>query len=178
MSYTEIYKIDKTGDVTCHEDIKNSWRGAMAIWGTLENRYLPPYFYPLLKKIVPRFAVYEPDNNPMREVWDLSKSDIISDADKIVLCTTFNKWIVLKDDFKTVIDAFNSFEGETSLKEQAEVIRSLINDEDCIGVAWNQTSTCSSVWSVYDDEDAEPRLYNIFKDTEHTNLFKEVSSKQ
>ena len=180
MSYTVIYRIDKTGDVTSQSDIKNAWRGAMAIWTIIENKYLPPYFHPSLRKIISRTIIGCMEPELYREIWDLSKGDTISDLDKIVLCSTYDRWIVLKENFNAVIDAFNSFEGETSLKEQAEVIKSLIDDNDCIGIAWNQTSACSGVWDVYDkneegEEKGDARPYNIFKESWHTNLFEEIS---
>lgn len=39
MSYTEIYKVRKNGDVVFHDEIQNSWAGGMHVWNTLNIKY-------------------------------------------------------------------------------------------------------------------------------------------
>lgn len=43
MSYTEIYGFDKAGNAYFKDEVKNSHRGAIAVWSYLEEKYLPPY---------------------------------------------------------------------------------------------------------------------------------------
>ena len=49
MSQTEIYGFDQSGNAYFKAGIKNSWRGAMAIWSFLEEKYLPPYIPDYIK---------------------------------------------------------------------------------------------------------------------------------
>ena len=59
MSYTEIYAVNKNGDVEEYEDIQNAWRGAMAVWNILEERYLPPFRPSFLPDFVPDEKIEE-----------------------------------------------------------------------------------------------------------------------
>lgn len=188
MSSTEIYGFNKKGDAYLCGEVRNAFRGAMAIWGILEERYLPmhrPSYVPewiATDEEVIKFCHYKPsrcadilNRDAMEEIWDLYKKENVSDIDKIVLGTTFDDVIVKKEDVQKVIDAFNGFEGETSLKEQAAILEEILKDEEYIAVAWNQTSVNGGAWERYDEEEEEYEPYNIFKGKEHWNLFKEES---
>lgn len=41
MSYTELFGFDKNGDAFYYSEVRNAWRGGMAIWQRLEEKYLP-----------------------------------------------------------------------------------------------------------------------------------------
>ena len=191
MSYTEIFGFDKTGDAYGAADIQNAFRGGMAIWKYLEEKYLPPYLPEYAKKIGIKTAeefeqktgykgsrclsVMEQD--AMREIWDLANSDMVSEVDKICLYTTFDNCLVKKENIPKVIEAFKAFDGTTSLKEQADVLAQLYEDENCIAVGWNQTSVCSDSWinaGGY-DEDGEYLPYNCINGKEHYWLFNELN---
>ena len=43
MSYTEIYAFNQEGNAYMAGMVRNSWRGAMAVWNIMEERHLPPY---------------------------------------------------------------------------------------------------------------------------------------
>ena len=43
MSYTEIYAFDKAGLPRLYGEVRNSWRGARAVWNIMEERHLPPF---------------------------------------------------------------------------------------------------------------------------------------
>lgn len=177
MSYTEIYKFKKNGDAELFAEVKNAFRGAMAIWVNIEKRYLPKY--------VPEWAMgdtsqdYSRTSNidDIKEIWDLFSNDKISVTDKIVLGTTFDNVIVMKEDLPKIIESFRNFEGETSLKEQADLIETAYkNDDDLIAVAWNQTSVIGDAWETDEFGVDENGLqyyvpYNLFKHDKHWNLF-------
>lgn len=173
MSYTEIYKFKNNGEAELHTEIKNSWLGAMAVWIFLDKKYLPPYTpeWAILSKQTDKTYSRASDPHAIKDVWKLFYDDKVTLVDKIVLGTTFDHMIVKREDFQLVIDAFNSFEGNTSLKLQSEVIKELIDDPDCLGIAWNQTSVSESFW---DNE----RTYNILINDEHFNLFDEPQLKK
>jgi len=156
MSCTEIFGIDKNGDLSEIDETGNAFRGAMAIWTIMEERYLPslekPYWMTEEREYYSRLSSFG-DDNMMQEIWDIPKSDKVSRIDKIVMCTTFDYCIVKRENFDELLEAFDSFEGNTSLKEQAEIIREILDDENIVGVAWNQTSVNDMWHGSYDDDD-------------------------
>lgn len=189
MSCTVIYTFDKNGDAMWYSDIHNSWRGAPAIWSYLENKYLPPFrpsYVPahIPDDMVESYCRYKPTRNSsmndedMREIWDLAEKAEIPIHERIVLYTTFDKCLVKKAELQRVIDAFNQFEAETSLKEQADILSKLLKDGNCIAVGWNQTSINGDTWGCYkyDDEENESIPYNCLTQNEHYWLFDEIMS--
>jgi hypothetical protein len=112
MSCTEIFGFDKEGNAYLQDEIKNSWRGAMAIWNILEQRYLPQYrpsFIPdyIADEDIEDYCKYKPsrtsamfDKNAMQEIWDLANDKRLKDNEKIVLSTTFDDLIIKKENFK------------------------------------------------------------------------------
>jgi len=187
MSYTEIFGFDKEGNAYGQADIRNAHRGAMAIWSILEKRYLPPYrpsYVPshVLDKDIESYCHYKPSRSfcmevePMRAIWDLVNDKRLKDCEKIALACTFDHVIIKKEDLPKLIDAFKEFEGETSLREQANVLAEMFKDENCIAVGFNQTSVNGDTWvnaGPYDEENEESNPYNLFKQTEHWFLFKD-----
>lgn len=175
MSYTEIYKFKKNGNAQKIGDINNAFRGAMAVWSILEKKYLPPF--------MPSWANGKPGNytrlsdfkNAIKEIWNLLNAEQVSESDKIVLCSTFDNVIVLKEDLPKLITVFREFEGDTSLPEQADILENYFNtDDDLIAVAWNQTSVNGDCWINYGgiNDDSEAIPYNILTMTDrHWNLF-------
>lgn len=188
MSYTEIVCFKNNGDAESCTDIKNSWRGAMAIWNILEKKYLPQYRPSYIPKDIPdsmleAYCGYKPsrcsammDRDAMKEIWNLFDKNNVSKVDRIVLGTTFDKMLVKKENFQEVIDAFNQFEGETSLKEQANVLKETLENDEIIAVGWNQTSVTQNQWTCheFDKESEEYIPYNCLKSTEHYWLFDEM----
>lgn len=175
MSYTEIVKFTKTGRAESLADIGNAWRGAMAIWRTLEKRYLPPYVpsWGTPKEEYSRFATI--DEEPRKEVWGLWEDPKLSPTDKIVLGSTFDNVIVLKKDIPELLKAFREFEcdGNCSLSDQANAIENeFASNKDTLAIAWNQTSVCENKW-LYWEENGRKR-YNILKDDEHWDLFESI----
>lgn len=177
MSYTEIYKFKKDGNAQVFAEVKNAFRGAMAVWQAVEKRYLPKYKPSWAFDDKEYSRVSDIMGNGLKEVWALFDGDKLSETDKIVLGSTFDNVVVMKDDLPKLIEAFRKFEGETSLKEQADLIEAAYkDDDDFIGIAWNQTSVNSDAWEsdeVATDEDGEEYYppYNLFKQDKHWNLF-------
>lgn len=188
MSSTEIVIFDKEGNARWCKDIDNAWRGAMMVWKLLEDKYLPTFRPSYVPKFVPddeieEFVGYKPSRTApllneeenlanMRQIWDLFVNEQVSREDKIVLGTTFDRVLVKREDFQCLIDAFESFEGTTSLSEQSEVIRELLYRADVIAVGWNQNSITQNQW-LYDTEsgDGEWIPYNCIENTRHSWLF-------
>lgn len=154
MSYTEMFGFDKNGDAYYLEDIENAWRGGMAIWNILYEKYFGEKF--------PMFGSGGFENLN-------KKFDIMPEHEQIALQTTYDFALVKRENFSQVVDAFRKFEGETSLKEQADVIEEALNNENCIAIGWNQTSVNDDNWVCYDyDEDKDESIpYNINKGNKH-----------
>lgn len=158
MSYTEIYRITKSGNTKLAGQIRNSFRGAMAIWNALEEKYLPPYApygFKMSRMIT---------DGKMQEVWDLSKDSRLSEDERIVLISTFDNVLVEKKDFNRLCEAFRNFKHETSLTEQAEIIEKLSMDKNTYGVCWNQTSVNADI----PDKNVKERYWNLFEDLKQT----------
>lgn len=194
MSATEIFAFDKEGNASLYANAKNAWRGAMAVWGELESRYLPPYipdhvqhrnwYKPgmtaseiaaRLGYAPSRLTTYPLTDNPLQEIWDLYNSPDVTERDKIVLATTFNDVLVKSADLPRVIDAFVSFGGETNLPEQAQILREILSADKYIAVGWNQTSVNGDTWDnyYYNSDTGETEPYNCLTGDKHWWLFSE-----
>lgn len=192
MSSTQIYAIDETGDTYNYGDARNSFMGAIAVWTILEGKYLPPMPKPTWMgddeynkciesrnmRQLSRCFLY-PDGNgphPLQPVWDLCEDPRLMPHEQIALMATFDRHIVMRKDVQTVIDAFRAFEGNTNLSVQADILELILNDSDShyIGAAWNQTSVNCGTWSVYDEETETSTPYNIFKYSNHYDVFKRI----
>jgi len=197
MSYTELYGFDKNGDAYFQAEVPNSWRGAVAIWGIMEKKYLPPYIPNYVKSTNWYFngisfdevtckLGYAPSricsmfesNNPIKEIWDLVDNERVPQIEKIVLMTTFDKVLVKKENMPKVIEGFIKFDGESSLKEQAAILQKMYKDENCIAVGWNQTSVNADNWGSfnYNEETGYGEPYNCLTQNEHFWLFDELET--
>lgn len=184
MSYTEIYKFTKSGKAKMIGEVKNAWRGAMAIWNTMEGRYLPPFIPDWAKRLegewldkkYHRFATASSeDPSAMKEIWALFGDARVPIPERIVLGATFDKVVVMKKDIPNLIGAFRNFNGDTSLNEQADIIEGVMNDNNLIAIAFNQTSVSEGDWAYSGgvDSKGENKPYNILKQKEHWNLFED-----
>lgn len=176
MSFTEIYAFDKAGNASLYGETRNAWRGAMAVWKTIEDKYLPPYR--LHGTTISRTVVGGlGKDNPAMQIWELADSLKLPIDERIVLHTTFDRCLVKKEHLRHVIDAFNRFEGDTSLPLQAQILAKAEKDPDIIAIGWNQTSVMADTWSNaggYDDEKDEPIPYNCLTGTDHYWLFEQL----
>ena len=155
MSYTEIFKFDKDGNSESVADIKNAYRGAMAVWDILGKKYCGH-----------GASIF--DLSAMKRIWNLADSKRVSLDERIVLCTTLDKCLIRKEDIQRVVTAFRNFDGETSLKEQADVLEELYQDDDCIAVGWHQNSVSCEQWFEY----------NCLEQTDHYYLFDELDKEE
>lgn len=154
MSYTEIYRISKVKKTKLVGEIRNSFRGAMAVWNSLDKKYLPPftkYGMPFSRTI----------GEEIKEIWGLVDDVRVSETEKICLLSTFDNVYVLRNDIPRLIKAMREFPHEASLPEQADIIEKLIIDRNCWAVCWNQTSVNGDIpgdrisdryWNLFEDE--------------------------
>ena len=179
MTCTEIHGITKNSAEHIGET-KNSWRGAMAVWRILEKKYLPKYVPEWAKTMggnnkYSRTITMSPDD--IKEIWDLFKSDKLSELERIVLGSTFDNVLVRVENIDQLLKAFREFEGNTSLKEQAEIIeKTIAENPEIVAIGWNQTSVNGDVWTSanFNEEIEEYTGYNLEKDTKHWFLIEDI----
>jgi hypothetical protein len=84
----------KNGRVCEEAEINNAWRGAMAVWQHLGQKYVLGFSNVILDS---------------KKVWSLADDARLSMSEKICLCSTFDNQIAYKKDFKRLSEAFSSF---------------------------------------------------------------------
>jgi len=183
MSCTELYKIDKKGDISLYEEFGNSHLGAMYLWRSVFEQYKETHF--------PKEEYLHVllNGDEQSKFWDLFKDESVPKFLRILLLNSYDAIMVKKEDFKTLLEAFKEY-NDTFIEDNTNdhylsyitAIEKLLEDTDCIGICWNQTSINCSPWSVYIDEDPETgeelpeeeiidREYNIHEDDEARQYF-------
>jgi hypothetical protein len=178
MSHTEIYAFGPDGKpYDTHVDIKNPFRGAMAIWNILEERYLPSLPKPSWEfgagpKYYSRTIIAMMGIDKMDEIWQLVNDERLSRTEKIVLASTLDKVLVKGEDIPELLTAFREFDGDTNLPAQADGIEILLKEYDVTAIGFNQTSVNSCRWVNYEmGEDEEFTPYNYLECSDHWWLF-------
>lgn len=157
MSYTEIYAVTKKGNPIFIGEAKNSHLGAMWIWVKLFDKYIKnnekKYF-----------------NNHWQEIWDLVKNNKLSIYEKIVLVSTFDQFILLKEELDLFLKCLNKFNKSYLINDEDVLNPNLIEQEiillnnkkfnKYIGFIWNQTSVNSDKKQAYNFE-GEKNYYSI-----------------
>ena len=133
MSYTEIYKFTPSGNPYRIADIQNSHRSAAAIWDIIGNRYIGKYV-PTWSRTLPTSLQKDSysrlgELEELKKVWALSTDNKMTEIDVIVLRSTFDNVICRQTGLPKLIEAFNAFEGETSLKEQSVYLSQLLKNQ-------------------------------------------------
>lgn len=167
MSYTEIYGFRQDGQCEWCSEVRNAWRGAMAVWQDLEKRYLPPTYTSRLFSI---------SGDGQGDLWNLFYDQRLPEVERIAMGTTLDNVLVRASDIPRVLEAFRAYPGETNLKEQADAIEKMCADGDCAAIGWNQTSVSGDTWAGaggYDEEKDESIPYNFLTMDKHWWLFDE-----
>lgn len=156
MSYTEIYGVKKNGEVIFVGETRNAWRGAMHVWDKLCDKY----------------GISGGLFSGFENLWKMADKGILTQAENTVLKSTFDNVVVIKGDIPMLLQAFKEFDNQfpnSSLPEQGEIINDeILNDEDMIGVCWNQTSVNENPWTDgYDEDEDEEIPYNVLKGKRH-----------
>lgn len=134
MSYTELYGITKKGNFKLVMEIQNAHLGAMWIWNVLFDKYL---------KSEKSFS------ESFQKIWDLIKSPALTKDEKVVLCSTFDFFVLKHEDIDIFINSLGKFiesfkDGEgklnPNLSKQIEEIENLKKYNKYTGYIYNQTS--------------------------------------
>ncbi|KST45400.1 hypothetical protein [Enterococcus durans] len=159
MSTTEIYAIEKNGDVVPYGSAQNSWLGGMHVWNSLSEKY----------------DLGEGMMFGFDRTWNCFGKGIYEEYEDVVLGSTFDNVIVLKENIDQLLTSFKKYYSvypNSNFGQQIEVIEAMKADENIIGVAWCQTSLADDLWDYgYDEEKDKVIPYNIFKGENHGELF-------
>lgn len=136
MSQTIIFAFDKDGASREYGYTKNSWRGAWAVWDIMGKRHLG-----IGASII--------NESAMQKIWDLMDDKRVPMNERIVMGTTFDRCLAKNEDIPKVIKAFREFDGDTSLKEQADILQEIYDTGDYMAVGWHQNSGSCEMWYEY-----------------------------
>lgn len=161
MSETVLYQIEKSGEVTHFDEVKNSFIGAFKIWQQLSDKY----GFEMSMRMGPTQA------------WKAFSKGTYTPFEDVVIGTTFDNVIVLKENIPNVINAMQQYDEAhpgTSVSKQVDILKNMLEDENTIGVAWQQTTTSDSTWLPEFDDDDNEIVYNINEQSKHWNLFDDL----
>jgi len=168
MSYTTLHGFNKDGEIYNINEYNNAWHGAIIVWMEMAKKY----GIPKGEEIVFNDAV-------AKQIWGLPfKNEDMTEADRITMITTFDRFVVYKQDFPALITAMKEsatwLPPHCHIVKEAEDVEKVMNDEDLIAVAWTQTSVADCWGSGEFDENEESVPYNLNKHTKHINLFESL----
>lgn len=170
MDVLEIYGFDSAGWPFLLGDVGNDWQAVPAILLFMEEKYLPLYRPRHVPPQIPdsgleKYLGYKPTrvadwNNPaVQEIFDLIRRKDVPTEERIALITVSRpEAVVFKKDFDRLIEFFNKFPGESSLKEQAALIAAKREEKGCLAIGWHQTQD-GLPWWLYHHGNLDP--YNI-----------------
>lgn len=180
MSYTEIYKFNKKGKAEELGEVHNAFRGGMLVWKTLEERHLTSLPIPSWSfhdtKYWSRTSQMD-GGESMKEIWGLFNNDKLSIEEKIVLGSTFDNVLIRKENIPRTLEAFRMFESGTSLSLQADIIETILENDDVIAIGFNQTSVVGDTWLNFgglDEDSGEYLPYDINTGKRHWYLFDDL----
>jgi hypothetical protein len=167
MSYTTLFIIKPDGEFKAAATFGNAHRSAMLVWLELAKKYGIADATTMLF-----------DEKKAGEIWNIGRRADVEECDRITMLTTFDAMVVKKQHLKKVVDAMRecaqkSLPDHSSISQQADEIEKLL-DDNIFGIAWNQTSVCSS-WDGYYDANTES--YNLNNAKTHRIMFEEVHDK-
>lgn len=168
MSRAILHGFNREGEIYTIAEYNNAWHGAVLVWVNMATKYG-----------IPNGEAVIYDENVSKQVWALPKNcKHMTEADRITMMTTFDRFIVYKQDFPALITAMR--ESASWLPEHCHIIKEAndiekhMNDEDLIAVAWTQTSVADCWGSGEFDENEESVPYNLNKHNKHHDLFRSL----
>ena len=151
MSQTIIFAFDKDGNSEEYGHTNNAWRGCMAVWDIMGKRHLG-------------IGATIFNETAMKRIWNLMGDKKVPINERIVMATTLDRCLVRNDEIPKVIEAFRNFDGETSIKEQADILREIYDSGDYTAIGWHQNSISCEMWNDY----------NYMKEDNHWWMFDEL----
>jgi hypothetical protein len=191
--------VNKNGDALAAYEFHNSWGGAALIWDYFTEKYFP------LKPGQKRWETGIGMGADLKPVWDLWKRKDLSEAERVVMMSTFDNVMVRKEDLNRLADAFEAVlvdmqrqipeldKRANHMHAQAEVFRKITKEQpDVQAICWQQTTCGDDPWYInpvipenYDElteqeqiefNDQEGNPYNINTGTKHWFLYEELKA--
>jgi hypothetical protein len=166
MSYVEIFKVERSGDVVSYGTVRNNHAGAPAIWNDLAKRHgFSDSKYVLM------------DSKGLESLWESIGTSKLERWEEVLLgCTLDFVWVPPC----LVVEAARAFErwykerGEGIVATTAGIARmmqEIAETDPGAGVAFNMCSAVTPYWYVNDgpceeDDEAVFRPYNVITDRE------------
>lgn len=151
MSSTVVYGAFEDGDMTEVGSIKNSYGGAMHVWRALALKYLGS------------FDVFA-NLSRLDRLWKLSDDPRLSETERIVHVSTFDRAFVRRENILRVADALEAFvPASDNLKLQASLLRTAYRDGARV-VGWQQTTVSECLWEMATEDGEDSRPFNIDSD--------------
>lgn len=185
MSYSELFAVEKSGDVKGVKEYRNGHGYAMPIWNWLFEKYIKPtnpgkYVYVLSDEGKPIFALHD---DPRLEDWE-----------RVCLWASFDYAVVDKGNVPKLVKAFRTFhdnykgqypQNVCHYAEMAGDIENIIK-EGADGVAFWATSVACCEWTVQDECECktcgdvhmkdEYRPYNVTTGEKHFLMFEKMKN--
>lgn len=168
MAYTEIYiaKRNKT-KWKFYGEVHNPWLGAYSFWMKLEEKYLEPL--PVNEYGIQMSRMHKHEKQD--EIWHLWFSPKITDAERLVLFSTFDYKYLPYDKIPEMVKAMREvhwglMEGNSNFNQQADMLESIhikFSEKEVKAVAINATSvSCHAdiIGEKYDKDE----LGNMYED--------------
>lgn len=188
VSTTEIYGFKADGYAEFIGETQNAWRGAMAVWTALEEKYLGllPSSIDANHSYSRLMSVFNTEKDT-QAIWDLARDERLTDSERIVLKSTFDYQLFESKDVDKVVSAYKTFDADancdTTLKEQAEIIEQ--NKDRYIAFGFNQTSVNSAFWTEDRNtceceycEHCKEDYYNINTESDHFYLSVDIDEEK
>ncbi len=163
MSYCEIVTF-KDGKPNGSVEYRNAWGGSVFIWTALFDKYLKDPSRPYHS-----WFLGEP-----QALWDLATRKDLPLCERAVHTSTFDRAMVRREHFEMFVLHLREFvsryprgDGVCHLSAWANFIESC----DAEAVGFVGTSVSGSLWSEWNEETDEERLYDLNSGYEHLEVY-------
>lgn len=155
MSYMEIVKLRDDKTFESAGQVQNASKHQQVVWNYFAKKFLGWDFFNVHSSLVEQ-----------QKLWDLFEDERLTINERIVLGSTYDYVLVKKEHIPLVIDAFKTFENESNLLEQVDILVSAFNDDNCVAIGWQ--SSITDIWDNYD----------IYTEKKHWSLLDEIDAIQ
>lgn len=161
------------------EEYHNSYKGAFLLWEELWNKFFSDESFP-----------YLPSDERLEKLWRLDQDPRLSRDLKILLCSTFDHFLIKRENIPRFIEAIKNAIKNDELNDFghfSSYARDLENflkkKEKFKAIGWIQTTVCDDVWMEFEDKKCRccgdvktiKRKYDLSKDKKHRFVFEHLN---
>jgi len=148
MSYVEVFRVDKDGDVVSYDTARNNHGFAPLVWEKLGEKYE-----------VPRTNEYYlmMDKPALEATWKLRGEGKLDRLDNVLMGATFDRVWVKREDVPLLVEACRRFNRDhiagaklvDTVDRTADLLEMMFKEfSDDLGVAFNMCSANGAFWHV------------------------------